>query len=399
MNHTTRRLFLGGVTAGAVAATAGTASAQPLAAAPAPAHLGWHDVRAYGATGDGTTDDTVAIQDALDACEPGNTVYLPVGLYRTSTPLKVPPYVTLRGSHGSGENEWNVPDPVVGLKPLPSFEGDAVVLVLDQQKGGYERRAAEVRIFSLTINGRELPQSGAQVDGIRAVGQVQHFQLRDVQVRRVTGIGINTTFNELVAEGPQAPFCLHFDRVSVQWTGSFGIALNNTTDSVFNDVYALGCNGTGWWVAGAGNSTFTGCRAEWSGGDGFLMHGWQGVIQFTGCSTDRSMHNGIMVESQDAKGILQLTGCRLDRDGRNDGNGGGGYAGLKVEGAACKVLADGLIVIAGNDDNGASQASPARGVSVAGSAYTVVNSGFLDGVEADWYDGGGNTVLRKGALV
>jgi hypothetical protein len=38
-------------------------------------------------------------------------------------------------------------------------------------------------------------------------------------------------------------------------------------------------------------------------------------------------------------------------------------------------------------------------VSVTGSAYTVVNSGYLDGVEIDWHDGGGNTVLRKGALV
>ncbi|WP_228990076.1 right-handed parallel beta-helix repeat-containing protein [Streptomyces sp. DH8] len=395
----TRRLLLGGVTAGAVSVAAmapNAAAAEPVAAAAAP---GWHDVRTYGAKGDGRTDDTAAIQAALDACEPGNSVYLPVGQYRTSAPVRIGPYITLRGSHGSGENEHDVADPPFGLKPLPHFAGDAVVLILDQLRGGHARRAVEPRVFDLTIDGSDLPRDGAEIDGIRAVGQIQHLQLRDVQIRKVTGIGINTVYNTDVPKGPQAPFCLHFDRVSVQWTGSYGIALNNCTDSVFHDVYALGCNGTGWWIAGTGNSTFTSCRAEWSGGDGFLLHGWEGVIQFVGCSTDRSMFDGVKVVAKSARAILQLTGCRLDRDGRNNDLGGGGYAGLKVQDSAAKVLADGLIVTPGSNDDGRSKASPARGVSVTGSAYTVVNSGYIDGVEIDWHDGGGNTVLRKGPLL
>ena len=63
--------------------------------------LDWIDVEAYGAVGDGSTDDTAAIQNALDtafgpASAPhGNDfrlnrpVYFPAGRYRTSAPLKV----------------------------------------------------------------------------------------------------------------------------------------------------------------------------------------------------------------------------------------------------------------------------------------------------------------------
>jgi hypothetical protein len=49
----------------------------------------WHDVRAYGALGDGSNDDTAAIQAAIDAAWNSGTTFLPAGTYRISQKLRV----------------------------------------------------------------------------------------------------------------------------------------------------------------------------------------------------------------------------------------------------------------------------------------------------------------------
>lgn len=53
---------------------------------------------AYGAKGDGITDDTAAVKKALAAmAQGGGTVFLPAGAYRITAPLTVPTGVELRG--------------------------------------------------------------------------------------------------------------------------------------------------------------------------------------------------------------------------------------------------------------------------------------------------------------
>ncbi|MDD3926099.1 MAG: glycosyl hydrolase family 28-related protein [bacterium] len=58
----------------------------------------WADVRAYGAKGDGTTDDTTAIQNAIDSFSSGGIVFFPSGTYVITSALTVRKGIILQGS-------------------------------------------------------------------------------------------------------------------------------------------------------------------------------------------------------------------------------------------------------------------------------------------------------------
>src|SRR6185503_13499833 len=52
----------------------------------------------YNAAGDGVTDDTAAIQQALDTCPMDQAVFLPPGTYRVTSTIQMPSHCALRGA-------------------------------------------------------------------------------------------------------------------------------------------------------------------------------------------------------------------------------------------------------------------------------------------------------------
>lgn len=70
--------------------------------------FGWYSVKAFGARGDGVTDDVAAFERALAAMGPvgeprGATLVIPRGVYRLSRPLRVLRSVVIQGAGGAGD--------------------------------------------------------------------------------------------------------------------------------------------------------------------------------------------------------------------------------------------------------------------------------------------------------
>lgn len=75
-------------------------------------------VKDFGATGDGTTDDTIALQAAFDANMP---LYFPLGIYKITTGLTFNPYLTYVGENyslGGGTSPVTIKAATVGITML-----------------------------------------------------------------------------------------------------------------------------------------------------------------------------------------------------------------------------------------------------------------------------------------
>lgn len=361
-----------------------------------PPLVDWINVKQRGAKGDGTTDDWSIIQAALTAAQPGDTIYLPAGTYRTSAPLVVPPGVTLRGAHGDHfDNLTGWTQVNARIKPLPTFTGVACILILDAPLGGYAAKSCEQRLLDLTLDGTALP-GGNAVDGIQAQGTIRGMVYENISIKKFGAHAIFFTYNFSAPAGlPQAPYSCRLRRIVASDCGGNTFSFNNTTDSTIMDVESIGSAGYGFFLSGCGNSTLIACRAEWNL-RGFHIAPGNAQLSLIGCSTDRNTQNGMLVTGGSAGATVAITNARLNRDGRNGGAGGGGYAGLTIDTCPAMVIATDINVLTGVDDDGSGTRSPQYGVNVLGSAYVAINSGILNAATTGFRDGGTNTTLLRG---
>lgn len=75
-------------------------------------------VKDFGATGDGTTDDTAAIQKAIDE-NPGKTIALPPGRYRLGDVVTIKDSGTVLQGEGPDKTVFVMPVPLQKIHPLP----------------------------------------------------------------------------------------------------------------------------------------------------------------------------------------------------------------------------------------------------------------------------------------
>jgi fibronectin type 3 domain-containing protein len=121
----------------------------------------------WGATGNGSTDDTAAIQSALNAAgtNGGGIVFLPGGKYKLTSTLDVPAGVELRGPYELRHRTWPGPDGKAKGAVLQPYGGQGTTngpaaIALETGAGlvgvtiSYESQSSNCVAFPPTIQGR-----------------------------------------------------------------------------------------------------------------------------------------------------------------------------------------------------------------------------------------------------
>ncbi|HEX4087499.1 MAG TPA: glycosyl hydrolase family 28-related protein [Trebonia sp.] len=342
-----------------------------------------------GAKGDGSTDDTTAINDALGAASPGQGVFFPDGrTFRTSAPLTPPPGVILvLGFQGYDPEVWGDSDSGPVIAPLDTFSGSAIIQFSDVGHAVTQGPS----ILGGALDGTDLPGT---TDGIRGTGPVNASAIKDIVIANVTGVGINCV-TDSGASGQTYPYGWWVEHVKIDGAGEQGMITPNNSDSTWIGVYVLGngahTSGHGWSISGPmPNSRAIGCRMEWAGTgkDGYHLSGaWgsgtgSGGMTFIGCSSDRNDANGFGCTAT-GNVPVSIVGGMFRRDGRNGGSGGGSFAGINLNGSTIPVTIDPFTVYPGVDDDGTQTNSPEYGLSISNSAANItIGRGYVQGAAA-----------------
>jgi hypothetical protein len=356
----------------------------------ATAVIGTVNVKAAGARGDNSTDDTVAIQTAIDNSLPGDTIYFPPGVYRTSSPILLREQRTYKGAWASRwpyTPNYTSPKNTV-IKALGSFTGDAVFAIRDNTITGRSLFANGIRVYDLAADASATSSTTCfRVEGL----------CRDIRFERCVAENGQTTslagfdFDDGAGEGfPRGIVMVS----NVAWSNDgHGFKYTNVTDSFFQDNLAVDNDGTGIeWVA-PGENTVIGDRAVFNNGDGIVISGTVtvGLSTYISIGTDRNDHNGIVVSATGTTQPIQLVAPRVRRDGAaaTDQN----YTGILVTGTAPVDIVSPNVLVGVNDGGGGNE-SPQHGIRFVGISRAHVFGGEVWGVSTGLSLSGSNTSIE-----
>lgn len=249
------------------------------------------NVKDFGATGDGTTDDTAAIQDAINSVElSGGTIYLPKGIYKISDTLELLNGVTLLGD---GEESTFI----------NMTNGDVHAIHADDK--------GSISLENFILTG---PATGTGC-GIRlewtANGNTPYITMRNIWVRNFGSDGIQL----------ETPIVSHLDKVLSFDNGGHGFNFSHAgTSTTLTSCWARGNAQAGYYFYQSVYMSLVSCAAD-NNGVGYFVEDAQS-ISFHSCGSEGSTMNGVPYNGFgwviDNSSIINLHGCWIT-DNRNIG--------------------------------------------------------------------------------
>ena len=311
------------------------------------------DVRQFGAKGDGQSDDTKAIQAAIDAGIHGGAVFLPPGVYLSSE-LHLRPHVSLIGIAG-----WSYRSP-----------GGSVIRLGDQNAASLLNitGAFGVSIDGLSLEGGNL---GGKTHGILLnkpdYGKEEDaFRIERSRIAHFSGDGVRLV----------RAWCFSIRHCMIAHNGGDGILLRGW-DGFLLDNWLSGNRGAGFAARDENAScTFTANRIEWNaegivivGGDGYNITG-NFFDRSGGCALVlRKGANGPCEQMSITWNFLKRSGKTAKADSYDSGQ-------VRFEGAR-GVTFSGNNLEVGRDDGGGGQWSPSYGIIYRDLQHCVISNNVL----------------------
>jgi hypothetical protein len=332
-----RRSF---VTAGSLLAASALTSAvacKPVTGE-APGERELLNVTAFGAKGDGVTDDTAAIQKALDkAALSHGAVFIPEGRFLTSE-LKVPEGI---GIHGLPA--WSYRD---GMGTILVFKGGGNCLLnLTGAFGAY--------LFGLCLDGNNIGEGihGILIDKPDYGKQEDTPRIDACRIEKFTGDGIR--LERIWCFVVRHSHCYGNKGCGLRVRGWDGFILDNWFSGNGDAGYAS-------YDENASN-TITGNRIEWNRAGGIIIKGGS-HYNITGNYIDRSGRCGIaLLPGKDGNPcqVISITGNVIYRSGKPEWGKDDDFDSSHVRFEAAKGLVfTGNALNSGRDDGGEGSYSP-----------------------------------------
>jgi len=338
-DNITRRQFVVGAAAGMLLLHEWAAGRPAKESATMPHQADAFNARDFGAKGDGETDDTAAIQRAIDAAsEKLGTVFLGDGTYLCST-------IRLRPQTGLvGNPTWSYQKPGGAILRLK----DAKAACLLNMTG-----AVGSTVNGICLDGQQL---GDGIHGI-LVDKPEYkvedsFRIERCQIGRFTGDGVR--LNRIWCWSMRHNMLCYNRENGLRIRGWDGFLLDNWFSG-------NGAAGIGAYEENS-STTITGNRIEWNRAGGILIHRG-GHYNITGNYIDRSGAPGISLLGLDGRcSHFAITGNVIYRSGAPwrelDRNDSSHVRFESVEG----LVFSGNTMTVGRDDGSKGEYSPRCGI-------------------------------------